>query len=267
MYASLPLNQKGSTLIVVMISLVFLGLTAVVISNFNIQTLKTVTKASAPKSARMMKQKLLNLVLTPASWQNTQTKNSKKFSEFDPASPFLINIYQADGTDPYYNSELATTGFDYRANPCSQFVDDMTLDGNDACPFRYDILLQNKTQVNGSWVETIRFTLLYHPKSQDILFNSNVPEFNFDIARNFNEQSVESTCISIGGLYDNIKNNCSRKISNELSTCGTGKVIKSQNKSANENCVSASVPTKSCNTGQVIKGFNSQGQPLCASPL
>lgn len=267
MHTRMSLNQKGSTLIVVLIVLVFLGLTAIVISNFNIQTLKTVSKASAPKIARLMKQKLLNLVLTPASWQNIQTKNSEKFSTFNPSSPFLINIYQADGSTPYYKSENPVVGFDYLANPCSQFVSDMTLEGSDSCPFRYEILLKNKTQVNGSWVETIRFTLLYHPKSSDIIFNSNAPEFNFDIARNFNEQSVESTCISIGGIYENIKNECSKKISNPISNCGTGKVIKSQNNNANSNCDTAMVPTKSCTSGQVIKGFNSQGQPLCGSPL
>ena len=268
MLTRLPLNQKGSSFISVLILCVMVGMAAAVISNLNIQTRKIAVKSSAPTTARLIKQKLLNLVLTPASWQVIQAKNSQVFANFNPAHPPLLDIYQANSNTPYYATTTLTSGFDYASKPCQTYVTDLTAEGDDSCPFRYHVYLKNRALVNGSWVDTLRFELNYHPKAQDIIFNATTPEFNFDIARNLNEQSVEASCIAIGGIYNSVTNECSKKLTNTIPNCGTGKVFKSQqNIQPSSNCVNTSVTQVSCSGTQVVKGFTQQGNPICGPPL
>lgn len=268
MLTRLSLNQKGSSFISVLVLCVMVGMVAAVISNFNVQTRKIAVKSSAPTTARLIKQKLLNLVLTPASWQVIQSKNSHAFASFDPANPPLLDIYQANSNTAYYATTDQASGFDYSAKPCQNYVANLSNEGNDSCPFRYHIYLKNRSLVNGSWVDTLHFELNYHPKTQDIIFNASTIEFNFDIARNLNEQSVEASCIAIGGIYNAVTNECSNKLTNTIANCGTGKVFKSQqNTLPSNNCVNTSVSQLNCSGTQVIKGFTSQGNPICGSPL
>lgn len=246
---------------------VLVAATAAIITTINIQTRKATVKYSAPTTARMIKQKLLNLVLTPSSWQIIQAKNNQAFINFNPDVPPLIEIYQVNSTgSAYYASNSPTAGFDYNAQPCNSYSNDLTAEGNDACPFRYNIYLKSRVQVNDNWVDTLKFELAYRPKNKDIIFNPNSPEFNFDIARNLNEQSIESSCISIGGVYNDLTHECSNKLTNPVSNCGPGKILKSQqNIQSSANCVNTSIKSFTCNGNQVIKGFNQQGNPICGT--
>jgi type II secretory pathway pseudopilin PulG len=258
------LNQKGMSLITVLVLIGILGFSALLITSMGKQKRKMSQQMSVSVSASLVKQKLVGLVLAPQSWQATQAHNSQAFASFDPDHPVTLDIYSQDSNDPFYRTTNPEAGFDLKGNPCTSF----SMNGNDNCPFRYDITLKSRVFQNGNWIDTLHFALNFRPSSAGFVLNATANQFTFDIVRNLNDQSVEAACISIKGVYNASTNSCTAKITRSVASCGVSQTYRGPGlNSGASNCDNKVVAQKACSGNQVIKGFGNDGDPICGAPL
>ncbi len=264
MRTCMPLNQKGMSLVVVLVVLGVVGAAAVVMMTNGVQKRKISQQMNVSVSANLVKQKLVGLVSAPKSWQKTQVGNSAAIISFVASSPPSLDIYTPDSVTPYYAATNPYAGFDLNGNTCTSF----STTGNDACPFHYDIRLQARVFQNGNWIDTIRFTLSFRPATSALVLNAADPAFSFDLVRNLNEQSVEAACISMLGIYNAETNQCSVKITNAVAPCTGGDTYRGPAVNvASNNCDAITGAGLICAPTQVVKGFNSSGDPVCGDPL
>ena len=266
----MPLNQNGMSLVTVIIVMGIVGLSALSVMRTSDQKRKISHQMNVAVSASIVKEKLVGLVLSPLSWQATQAHNPQAFSGLSSAgqpsggvsAPPSLDIYTPDSSTAYYQATNGQAGFDLKGNPCTGF----SANGNDECPFRYEITLSNRVFQNANWIDTLHFALSFKPASSGLILNTGNSQFTFDLVRNLNDQSVEASCISIKGVYHPDTNSCSEKMTNAVATCDSGKTYRGPaSNSTSGNCdIKTSSPT-ACAAGQVIKGFDSSGSPFCGT--
>lgn len=264
MRTRMPLNQNGMSLVTVLIVMGIVGLSALSILRMSDQKRKLSQQMNVSVSASLVKQKLVGLILSPQSWQATQTHNSQAFANFNPNNPPTLNIYTPGSSTAFYQPTDSAAGFDLKGNPCTGF----SANGNDSCPLRYDITLRSRVFQNANWIDTLHFALSFKPASSGLILNTSTAQFTFDLVRNLNDQSVEAACISISGVYDAATNACSEKITKPVAACGGGETYRGPASNAGStNCdIKTTAPT-ACAGGQVIKGFGPNGNPTCGTPL
>lgn len=265
MCSCMLVNKKGMSVVMVMAVLGLVGITAVTIMSLGSQKRKISQQMNVSVSASLIKQKLVGIILSPQSWQVTQIKNSRAFSQFTEANPPSIDIYNPDSTLPYYQTTDVTAGFDLKGNPCAGFD---AVSGNDNCPFRYEINLTKSYIQNGNWIHTLHFSLLFKPASAQMILNAGSPLFTFDLTRNIDEKSVETACTLVNGYYDASMNSCSVQVTKPVPVCNSGMTYRgpAANQAAN-NCDLKKVNLTACNTPDVVKGFSQIGTPICGAPL
>lgn len=264
MRTRMPLNEKGMGIVVVLIVMAMVGAAAFVALTMGSEKRKFSSQMNVLVSANLVKQKLVGIVLAPQSWQITQAHNTAAFASFNPAQPSTLDIYTPDSTAAYYAPSNPRAGFDLKGTPCDGF----SYNGNDSCPFRYVITLKNHVFQNGNWIDTLHFELNFKTLSTELKLNAAAPEFTFDLVRNLNEQSVESACVSINGVYNDANNACSMQLTKAVPPC-TGNQTYRGPASVNgaSNCETKSITARACIPGEVIKGFTANGTAYCGTPL
>jgi hypothetical protein len=243
-------NQAGSTIVVALMIAGLIGVIALAILNWNRIQLKANQQLNLPVIAQQIKQKLVGAILSPQSWEITQRNNASIFKGFTAGTGQAdkLDIFLTDPERAYYPSREATAGFDLHANPCSGFD---SLQGNDDCPFHYEIALIDRKKVNNNWVDTVQLTLSFRPRSSNLVLKTSGPEYSFILSRNFPETSL-------GGLMlMTMEDQCSG------ATAYRGPV---ENKQKTK-CDPSYTKPISCGTGKVIKSFDRQGSPLCGNPI
>lgn len=264
MRTRISLNQKGMSLVTVLVVMGIVGLSAISIMRMSDQKRKLSDQINLSTSANLVKQKLVGLILSPQSWQATQTHNSAEFANFNSNHPPTLNIYAPDSSTAYYQVTNPTAGFDLKGNPCTSF----SANGNDSCPLRYDIKLKSRVFQNANWIDTLHFELSFKPASSGLILNAGTNQFTFDLVRNLNDQSVESACISINGIYDTQTNSCSAKITKSVASCAGGLTYRGPAANTSDtNCDSKTSTPTACTGSQVIKGFDSNRNPMCGNPI
>ncbi|MBC7458324.1 MAG: type II secretion system protein [Bdellovibrionaceae bacterium] len=262
----MPLNQKGMSILAVLAVTSIVGISTLSILTVSNNKRKILEQANVLLSANLVKQKLVGMILSPQSWQITQTNNTQAFTNFSPSVPPTLNIYTPDssGSMLYYQPTNPGAGFDLKGNTCTQF----NINGNDACPLRYDITLKNRVFQNGNWIDTLHFELSFAPASPALKLNAKSPQLTFDLVRNLNDLSVESACVSISGVYNAAENSCSVKVTKEVADCVNGTTYRGPaTNAASSNCDNKAVPAASCAGNWVVKGFNNSGNPVCGESL
>lgn len=264
MRTRMPLNQNGMSMIMVLVVMGIVGLSAISIMSMGDQKRKISGQMNVSVSASLVKQKLVGMILSPQSWQATQTHNSGAFVNFDSSHPPTLDIYTPDSNTPFYQPTNAQAGFDLKGNPCTTY----SANGNDTCPFRYDITLKSRVFQNANWIDTLHFALTFTPASAGLILNTSTTQFTFDLVRNLNDQSVESACISISGLYDAETNSCSAKITKSVATCGGSQTYRGPaSNNGSTNCDNKTAAPTACTGSQVVKGFDVNNNPVCGAPL
>ncbi len=272
MCSGLLLNQKGASQALVLVTFAIIGIVATVIITIGNQKRKISQQMNVGISANLIKEKLVGVVLSPKSWQVTQSHNHAAFSgstspsgssSSGTAAPKL-DLYLPDSTVAYYESKNPAAGFDLKGNVCNTF----SASGNDDCPFHYDISLVNHVFQNANWIDTVHFELQFRPASLNMILNTSASQYSFDLTRNFNDQSVETACVSVHGNYDPNTNSCSIKLTDTVAACGAGETYRGPLVNASHTkCDPKRTVHTTCSGSQVIKGFNSNGNPICGAPL
>lgn len=256
------------SIVMVLVVMGIVGIAALSIMTMGNQKRKMSRQMNVAVSANLVKQKLVGMVMSPSIWQATQKKNTSVFENTSQKNS-SINIYmpnsQPGSSSPtlYYQPTNPQAGFDLKGNPCTTF----SPNGNNDCPLRYDITLKSYAMVNGNRIDTLHFALSFRPASSDLILRTDTSEFTFDLARNLNEQSVESACISVNGTYDGNTNACSVKVTKSVDTCKNGQTYRGPaSNDQGTNCDNKTVAVTSCAANQVIKGFDQNGNPICGAP-
>lgn len=262
----MPLNENGMTIIAILMVVTVVGIAASTILAMSVEKRKISNRLNVSASANLAKQKLVGAVMSPASWQLTQSGNASAFASFAGGAPSqnalpTLKIYIAGMSTPYYQPSNDKAGFDLTGAPCTSFD---SVKGNDSCPLRYDVKLKSHVFQNSNWIDTVHFELSFKPKSTDLVFNAKASEFTFDLTRNLDDKSVESACISISGAYDAASNSCSVRITTPVATCASGKTYRGPaSNSTSTNCDTKSLTVTTCASNQVVKTFDGNGNPVC----
>lgn len=256
-----PLNNRGMSLVTVLVALGIMGFVSMAIITWNSQKVKINQQINVSAVADQIKQRLLGAVLGPDSWQATQAHNSNAFApgvDVEKLQPQL-NIYlRKDDTLPYYDLSNPQAGFNLQGDPCTKFNTEV---GDDTCPFRYDVRLVKRVfQNNNNWIDTIRFALVFKPASSKLIFFNNAKNenYNFELARNLDGKSIEESCIAMKGIYTQNTNSCNVQITQET-RCPDGSVYKGPG----EGCAAPVLAQQGCPTGVAVRGFDSAGKPIC----
>ncbi len=264
MRTRMSLNQNGMSMVMVLVVMGIVGISAISIMSMGEQKRKISGQMNVSVSASLVKQKLVGMILSPQSWQATQTHNSLAFAGFNPDHPPTLNIYAPDSSTAFYQPTNAAAGFDLKGNPCTGF----STNGNDACPLRYDITLKSRVFQNANWIDTLHFALSFRPASAGLILNTSTAQFTFDLVRNLNDQSVESACISISGQYDANTNSCSQKITKSVASCAGSQTYRGPaSNGGSTNCDNKTATPTACTGSQVVKGFDVNNNPVCGAPL
>jgi hypothetical protein len=215
-------------------------------------------------------------VISPDSWQITQSHNSSAFAVVSALSANgvsaiqqnfaypSIDIHVAGKSPSLYYSPSPTAGFTMKGEPCNGY--DQTA-GNDECPFHYNIQLVKHVQQNGNWIDTVRFKLNFKPATLGASLNTTKNLYSFEIDRNFDGKSVETSCIAIGGSYNVASGECSAKLTPLVNCSGSAgrAYIGPKLITGTSHCESPEVSPKACGGHQAISGFTDGGSPQCAS--
>ncbi len=259
----LKINKRGMSLLVVLMVTGVVGISSLMVLNMGTQKRIVAQQMNMVVSADLIKQKLIGAVISPRSWQLTQANNNAAFAGFNPAAPPLLNLYKEDSGAVFYQAANAAAGFDFKGNQCTTF----TNGGNDSCPFHYDISLKNRVLQNGSWIDTLHFALRFKPASTTFVLNAGSPQFTFDIVRNLDDRSVESSCLSVNGIYDAATNLCSVKVTKPVAACAGPQTYRGPASNvALTNCDNKIIAVTTCLGAQVVKGFALDGSPTCGAP-
>jgi hypothetical protein len=175
-----------------------------------------------------------------------------------------LDIYSPDsGSTPYYRAGISNAGFDQHGNACDTFNAEK---GNDDCPFHYDIRLKNHSFINGNWVDTLHFELNYRPANPKYALNTSGSRYTFDLARNLDQKSAETSCVSINGQYQTGSGNCSVKLTAPVDCATAAKAYRGPSGGTNTvNCETPRAPATACGNNMAIRSFSSNGNPQCAA--
>ena len=299
-------SERGMSLAVVMIGVAISGIVAMGVVSWEKQKVAAKPRINVQATAEQIKQKLIGAVISPDSWQLTQSYNSAAFTTVTSLSSAPISggtgtsshltqgqqssmtatsstsstadtnltttevaypsldIHLAGQSPSLFYSPSSTAGFNMQGEPCNAYDDSA---GNDECPFHYNIQLVKHILQNGNWIDTLRFTLSYRPASLNASLNTAQSLYSFDIDRNFNEKSVETSCISIGGTFNAATGECSSKITPivDCTTTTARAYIGPHLASGTSHCQTAQIAATPCGSHQAISGFTSGGSPQCVS--
>lgn len=265
MLTRLPLNQKGMSIILVILVVAVMALVMIGILNWNNQKVKLNQQLNVTVIADQIKTKLVGIVISPDSWQRIQSNNQSAFGYANTPSSTKpgLNLYLADPliTQPYYKASQATAGFDPSGNPCSEDNPFDSVDGSDSCPFHYDVTLKSRTYVNNNWLDTVHFEMMFKPATSKLVLNTKATQYTFDIVRNFNDRSVESACISVNGNFSSTSARCSTLLTPNVN-CQITTAYRGPGAQGGSAC-GERTQNFTCPQGSVMKGVNGNGDPVC----
>ena len=266
-------NQDGNVLIVVLVLTAVIAMGAMTILSRSQTGQKVQEQSNLSGIAEQIKSKLVGAVMSPQSWQIIQQRNAQVFgpamqyatSTTSPLaggtqSPKSLDIYLENSRTPYYAATNPRAGFDMQGNPCDP-KQPFSLEGNDQCPFRYNVTLISHVYHNNAWIDTLRFELLFRPKNTALVLKDKSERFTFNLVRNVDENNVEATCLSLEGVYDKVTGTCSKELGQDV-ICPDGKSYRG---SVGEKCAEMKIATKTCSAGQAVTGFDNDGNPVCAA--
>lgn len=280
-------GENGNTLIIALMSVGVLTFVGASVTKMATSRLEATQQANLAPIAEQIRKKVVGLVVSPAGWGAIITNHNSLFNagainamDNLPPTQKLLNLYSVDATGApvlYYETTNTKAGFNALGKPCSNsnghndgYFD--SKNGNDKCPFRYDVRIENRELRHGSWVETVKFELIFKPKSAKLILNSkqtnygNQAGYSFTITRNFSSASVETSCISLMGTYNSQTAKCSIRLTQDANCTaqypGSPQIYTGPNA---QPCASPK-NTTTCPAGTALKGFETGGTPAC-SPI
>jgi len=258
-------SQRGFGLVGVLISLAVTGAIGLVIVDHLLLQRKVEAQQNVAVVADKIKNTLVGLVISPAAWQTTETYCPTAFhaqpSGGSNSNALRLALYlDPAASSPYYDSRVPTAGFDRHGDPCNGF----SMNGSDTCPFRYDLQLKSRTVVNGTYVDTVHFQFYYKPQSHSSTLNGDRAEYTFDLTRNYDQQSVETSCILVGGHFDTTTGSCSTWLTQDSRCSTTNGVLSGPSPTSTQaNCATTTMSQSTCPTNTAVTGFTQTGTPVC----
>lgn len=187
-----------------------------------------------------------------------------------------IDLYDSDTKKLLVGSTSYNSGFTLDGEVCYKFD---AYNGNDDCPFRYEIMLSGIKVVAGAVTGyNVSANLLYYPKSKKYPLNTKTINYSFNKAIDFSVgggndnlflDEAKKICDAIGGIFDPKKHTCSNLITNASPVCPDGEVFNgySSTDGVYGRCSPKSLVSRSwggyCGANQYL-AFGEQGKPKCA---
>lgn len=270
-------NECGYTVILALAGVALVGMFSGVVATVASSKAQQSKQANIGHVADSIRQNLVNLVTSPWSWEKTVVAMPGVFANGNhaaigklPESQRKLELYNVDATGSYalyYNASSNGAGFTPQGLPCNpnedgEFVDSKT-GGNPKCPFHYDVTIQSRIVRSGESIDVVRFQLKFRPgPNSNWIFNDTDLRYNFDLTRNFDGKSVETTCFMLDGVYVKDAARCSKRITQDTA-CGIGQAYAGAIQYGPV-CPSLALNT-ACSSGSVMTGFTTAGDPKCSS--
>lgn len=138
------LNQRGFSLIQVLLVVALLSAVVLAISQLNLQLQKNRVQSAAIVQLSLFQRNLITLINSKASWLETIGRNpsmsclqnhSNCLTGGAPISNQIFSIYDGSNSPlPYFDSISPTSGLNVMAVPCTGYPT-----GGDKCPFRFEL--------------------------------------------------------------------------------------------------------------------------------
>lgn len=272
MRGCLPIkNNRGMSVALVMGIVVIVGLAIGTVTSMQRNMIHSLQQMNVRSNALQIKQKLIGAIMSPDSWQVTQARNPRAFSAYTSNGQTrsqggssdgpLLDLFIPGSSVPFYASSVSTAGFDLAGETCKTFN---AIDGNEKCPFRVEVRLKNRYLQDSSWVDVVGFKMLFKPGQENLVFKNSGSDFEFDLVRNLNSQSVQASCEALGGTYNSSSKTCSVSFAQEVRCSASNQSYRGP---ASGGCATRAITPTRCETGAVIRGFDSRGNPICVKPI
>ncbi|RYZ93319.1 MAG: hypothetical protein EOP06_01380 [Proteobacteria bacterium] len=267
------MNQHGSSLLIVILVTAVVAITAAAAVDYQIERTKKERAERVKPAIKVFKEQLVSLVSSPRAWSKTQARNASAFARAERASVSVgsrvttnnqnqdtaLNIYGEDDTSLFYSSADPTAGFDMNGKKC---VVNLTSD-NSQCPFRYRVSLENRSFVNGRWIDLVRFQLVLNSSKNLPPINPSNPEFSFIMNRSYSgEAGVQALCQATGGTYNDATARCSTQLTQEAD-CNDQLVYRGPASTSDQGVCALRQPSSVCPPGQAAYGVGDNSQVLC----
>lgn len=268
-------NSRGS----VFIGVLFLGAALSIISVGILNQLDQSKSIKQQKNFKVVADKLRDAVIynleSKVNWEKTIQMNQDTFerlknklnqpgaakeAQFDSNESSGIDLYDANTNQVIFNTLNPTQGFSNIGIACNEFS---LSQGNNSCPYRYEMQLTRVKVVNSHYFFSVRANLFFSPKDKKMAFNTQkFHSFEYDFQSNL--KSINKACEVLGGVVDGA-GNCTRQITVKNNECEVDHYFTGSSLKSNP-CVTAKLAVKRCPAGQFLYGVNSENQAtLCRS--
>lgn len=260
-------NQKGiAALGTALFVCIVLGVATLFILNINQNKRKVRENITVAMSAENIKNKLINTLNSKASWEMTATHNNiYPLAGTTITNHPKINIYDADTSAVVFNSTSSTAGHDSEGNACNDFN---ATQGNDRCPFHYEVTVKSVTNNGGQYLVVVRAELFFKARNSKYIFNAKKDQFSFDYTVGTDPTVVKEICESIGGVFNTTNNTCTKTLTQSAS-CGLNQTYQGQSQqlaSPGDNypvgittvCGTTQMAQQTCPSGEYLYGYDPQ---------
>ncbi len=266
-------NEKGMVLMASIMLGVVLSILAVAVLAQIENKNKIQKKIDLSSSAFKIKENLMTAFNSKMGWTRTKNENQTKIALFNsgasgaggsPSSatltPIKIDIYSGDNPNPVVVADQPTVGFTFDGQICTGFNEN---EGNDLCPFRYEISLKTVTQTTSDTIIKVMAFLKFKPADSKYVLNTLKSDFTFEYTPSFESQSANDMCLAIGGYYNTQNLTCTHNITNNSANCPSGNSYRGPAAESNLNCDQTKPASTTCTANQYVVFDQATNEPSC----
>ncbi len=267
-------TSKGFSLVEVLVStamMSILGLGAVSISSLSnqsslqLKTVRIVISARAQIEAAMK---------SPAAWRETTNRNANfncmtttPGCSLSPTPDGFYNfvLYDSQGAQKLtYDATDPTSRISGQGGQCPVGTADPSLD----CPFKFQAQWRPNCQTYPCLAPTIEIQInLIADFPSSLKVPLNLSNYSYSSVRGINEDTIQSACVILNGIYNSINHTCRPKHAGK--TCAANglpyQVVTGLEDNGNIEC--SPLYRGQCSSSQIMTGVDSSGQAVCVSKI
>lgn len=256
-------NENGSVIVVGLMVLALVSLTSILFSDRLLQVRRANSKLTLNQSADRLNQQILSMIYNDRAWAQTAGANTCMLNgESCGANPVAAPVALLDNSGAQVTApSVPTQGFNLSAQPCNNFSNS---NGNDACPFRYELDWLPTNCTAGKCDVRVNGTLLYRP-ANPATGTLNTNRFTISVIRGREGGTLQSSCWSMNGVFDQATNTCT--LGARQSACPDGQFLSQASNSGNLVCLPLMGVGIDCPAGSAAVGILANGSLDCRSDL
>lgn len=219
--------------------------------------------------ASKLQQSLIASIYNNSSWSETADGSNCALSGDTCGADDVETEMQLRDTSGAVlaDSTVDDQGFDRWGNPCGSFD---AANGNDACPFRYNLTWSPVFRPDGTCPATgcpirVNGALQFRPATNTMGL-INPARYEINVVRGREAGSLREMCAAINGVFNQISDTCELPTA-ATTQCPAGFYLLSSPETGALRCLPLATTSTPCPLGSGAVGFNNDGSLNCQSIL